>query len=71
MGASALERTSILFVVIYKRVLSRNIDQSTSMLKNAYFLEKTVKNRLRPAPKPPHCYTSTYYYNFVEFIFQR
>jgi len=38
VGARALGRTSILFVVIYKRVLSRNIDQI--MLKNVYFLEK-------------------------------
>jgi len=53
-GAQTLGRTSILFAVIYKRVLSRNIDQS--LLKNAYFLEKTVKNRRSvggSAPEPP------------------
>jgi len=46
------------------------------MLKNAYFLEKDVKNRLSvggPAPEPPladpHVVTPAYYYNFVKFIF--
>jgi len=34
-------RISTLFAVILKRALSRNVGQS--MLKNAYFLEKTAK----------------------------
>jgi len=46
VGARALGRR--------QRILSRNLDQS--MLKNAYFLEKDVKNRFSIgglAPKPP------------------
>jgi len=45
------------------------------MLKNAYFLEKDVKNRLSvpnprwpPANRPPRCYSRLYYYNFVRLI---
>jgi len=44
------------------------------MLKNAYFLEKTVKNRpvclrrLGAPPSDPRVVIPTYYYNFVEFI---
>jgi len=49
-----LGRTSTLFTVIFKRILSRNLYQS--MLKNAYFLEKDVKYRFSvggSAPEPP------------------
>jgi len=55
--------------------LSRNLDQS--MLKNACFLEKIVKNRLcvggsapePPLPPDPRIVILAYYYNFVKFIF--
>jgi len=47
------------------------------MLKNAYFLEKTVKNRLSVGAPPPNprllpesvpVVTSAYYYSFVDFV---
>jgi len=52
VGARALGRNSTLFAVILNVFLSRNLDQS--LLKNAYFLGKTVKIvsawGLRPEP---------------------
>jgi len=74
VGARALGRNSTLFAVILKAFLSRNLDQS--MLKNAYFLEITVKivsascRRGLGAPPPGPCVvTPAYYYNSVEFVF--
>jgi len=53
------------FAVILNVFLSRNLDQS--MLKMRIFWEKTVKFVWAPPPDF-HVVTSTYYYNFVEFI---
>jgi len=50
-GVQALEAHQHTFYSHLKRILSRNLDQR--ILKNAYFLENTVKKPL------------TYYYSFV------
>jgi len=54
LGRRSWGRISTLFCSHLKRVLSKNLDQST--FKNAYFLEK-YKNRLSiggSAPEPPY-----------------
>jgi len=58
VGARALRAHSTLFAVILNVYLSRNLDQS--MLKNAYFLEKTLKivsASRGSALEPPRCYS--------------
>jgi len=54
LGRRPWGRTSTLFAVIQKRVLSKNFDQY--MLKNTIFLKKDAKNRPSvggSAPEPP------------------
>jgi len=53
-GSSPWGCISTLFSVIKKRVLSRNFDQS--MLKNAYFLEKSTKTASASRAEPPFAY---------------
>jgi len=82
MGACALGcrpwwRNSTLYAVILNVFLSKNLDQN--MLKNACFLEKTVKIVSASGDPPPklrllrrlgylRVATPIYYYNFVEFV---
>jgi len=81
-GAQALGAHQHTFCSHLKMHLSRNLDQS--MLKNAYFLEKDVKNRRSVGGSAPElplasggCWRRSqtpalllppYYYNFVKFI---
>jgi len=82
LGRRPWGRNSTLFAVILNVFLSKNLNQS--MLKNAFFGEKTVKIRLNvreSATNTPVCLwrlgappsdlrvvTPAYYYNFVEFV---